>query len=293
MTIQQDPTSDPTLKLDLIGSYLSYPLWDARRGRAVRIGDATGLNYDDPKPLRAVVNKFFDQEGYNYPQDDSDNVLLRLDTIHVVKVGPKAARLRANYRHVIQPQGVGGGWPDPFSVAEFRSSREHVQVYRTSADPADPNAVLIDEQGLPSGALIGTRNFDPCNPTPRPIPAKWPRRVVEMIVSTRLNFNPVTEIDLLQGAVNSLDVTVGNITFYAETMRFDGAHIEWQRSRFGDSFVVQYRFTLSATGHRYQDILYVDTSQDNPNPCPTTDGQWITVNALPGPAEDFTDAFPV
>ena len=263
-----DPPGPPTgiqQKLFLPGSTYRQTFWDPRTARARVVGWATGISATDPSPRRSVVDKYFADHGYFFPEVADDQMVL--DSIDVEMKGPTKAKFAANYK--IQSFRINAGDANsvPYDVVSLRPSTIGVPVYK-SIKQADPNDAPLDNNGLPTGEILSA---DVCKI--RPAQQIMSRATMEMTITVVLANNPLVFLAPLVGKLNKNSVTIISVTFNPGSIMYLGQSMEVYSNRFGTSYVVTYTFNLDTYLHKQHAIEFAA----GPESCGTegNDDQWI------------------
>lgn len=128
-------------------------------------------------------------------------------------------------------------------VARFRTGITSFQWFQTSLDCSDPGTPKFDATTFrPNGdPSFFNNSLAQINQPPVPYQTRTPTVVI--IVWGTLSTNPIATVAPKLETSNSDTPTYGNFVFPANTLRFDGAMIDWFLENGVDQFAYQYQFT--------------------------------------------------
>ena len=281
---------DIDIKFDLYESSETIGVSTNHFARGTRLFRAIPATNDD-QTIHKVLVEAIRQAGpfYHAPTDPG---------IHDPQQPASRMRLQRAYakRFGLQVRGKlhygFDRWARPSGelVADFSGSSESTESYRYSYDADGPK--FSDPAGLPDGAIYVNESWDLKNKLEgRPkVSWKYFRPVVVAEVGARLSFNPIGNLLGLLRHINSDEVVFGNQHFAAFTIRFDHIDVEWVETRFGDNFIVLYKFTIITGGHFKH---FVQWKLDDPKGPEDGPGIWEVVERLVYQPASFAGKFPL
>jgi len=173
------------------------------------------------------------------------------------------------------------------SVTQLMHSREEwesIPVYRYPFT-GDGGTVSINSVGMPSGAMFENPAIGQLqDPKFRPRHFMWKRPITKFYIPTVLSFHPLIDVADLINHINLDQVTIGNIPFAANTLRFDGVDVDADQNSVGGNtfYFVKYSFAAIDTGF-YRQFPVWDVN--------TTPNVWTTIDGLMHLRSNFTAAF--
>ena len=168
----------------------------------------------------------------------------------------------------------------------IRTGMDSVRWYKLGYLRSAPTTGVFDSFGRPDGDWFTSETWkDETDEAAEPQPYIWKRPKIDIYVFTDLAFDPTPDIFDLINTINTSANTWGDYSFPAETLRFNGAQVDWYEAENDEvRYVTRYHFTAVRGGWVNASVGYEDVSGTD---------TWVMSTGPTYSESDFTNAFPV
>lgn len=255
---------------------------DRNDSRAIRVASLLGLSNSDASTQEAI--DAYKAEIGDFHHNDTT---LPLFSIRAYRYGLDKAFAVARFDH-----GRGFSFPQQPAdrLVRIVTGLYGVSWFRKPFVNGSPNTPVFTTN-RPSGSLSGIIN--PEWPSWEPEPYVWKVPIIDVYVNTELDFDPTQDVALLQENTNIDAIRWGSFEFPPNTVRFNGAIVDYIETALGIRFQVQYHFTARRGGWVSMFTIWDTTTTQGQDTGAGTDFQWDTELADDYERATFNGAFPV